>query len=243
MKKEKNTEGRENFNAIIRKYFRREDVFLVPNVLCYLRVLLIIAFIIVYLVPFSLAGNDKANLFIAAALMVVSVYTDFLDGYIARKFDMQSNLGTILDPIADKLCQLAIAVAIAVKLYQFPFIFILLAVYIVKEAWMFISVILLARKNRSYGGAKWYGKVSTFMLYVIMGVLLVAGPFILEAYPVSVDPFHSHMIIDTLSIVAIFFMVLSLVNYTLLFFKLFHGQGNAEVEKETNQDNGGEKHD
>jgi hypothetical protein len=96
---------------------------------------------------------------------------------------------------------------------------------------MMLAVILLARHNRSYGGAKWYGKVATFMTYLVLGALLVAGPFILEAYPVGSGSCEAHLIIDTLCAGAIFFLLIAEINYTVLFFRLMHGAGNAEVSK------------
>ncbi|MFA6829750.1 MAG: CDP-alcohol phosphatidyltransferase family protein [Bacilli bacterium] len=227
--KNKNKGSNDNFKAVLKKYFRKEDLFLLPNVLCYLRIILILAFLIVYFCPLSILGNSLANIYIASYIMAIAVYTDFLDGFIARKFSLKSNIGQILDPIADKLSQFAIALAITIRFYQYPSILLLLIAFVLKEAWMLISVILLARKNRSFGGAKLYGKVATFITYVILGIILIAGPFIINAYQGTEQAYFCHIIFDSLASIAILFLMISMINYSVLFNRLIKGEGSDEV--------------
>ncbi|MEG1527702.1 MAG: CDP-diacylglycerol--glycerol-3-phosphate 3-phosphatidyltransferase [Clostridia bacterium] len=68
-----------------------------PNKLSLLRIALIPVFAVVYLLDFAYAPLVAIGIFIIAAL------TDLLDGHIARKYNMVTNLGKLLDPIADKL--------------------------------------------------------------------------------------------------------------------------------------------
>ena len=69
-----------------------------PNALTVLRIILIPVFIVVYYLPeFSLQHILVTAIFIFAAV------TDWFDGYLARKFNMESNFGAFLDPVADKL--------------------------------------------------------------------------------------------------------------------------------------------
>lgn len=79
----------------------------IPNLLTLLRILLVPVF--VWLVFFCHAPNN-----IAWALLVFTVasVTDFLDGYLARKWQVISNLGKIMDPLADKLLVLAAFIAL-----------------------------------------------------------------------------------------------------------------------------------
>ncbi len=232
----KNPQGHDNFIAILHKYFKKEDIFKVPNILCYMRVIFIAAFLCLYLIPIQIAGNEKAGIYLACGIMATAVYTDFLDGFIARKFDQSSEMGKILDPIADKLTQFSIALAIAIRFHEFPCVLILLSLILLKEGWMFVAVIILARHNRSFDGAKWYGKLSTFLIYVILGVILVCGPFVIEAFPLNQDPVYAHLIIDGLSIFAILCEVFAFVNYMILYRKLLKGQGKDEIEKEMKSD-------
>ena len=56
------------------------------------------------------------------------------------------------------------------------------AVLVVKELGLMMADIVLAQHNKTFGGAKWYGKVATFIFYVILGALLIGWPFALDAY-------------------------------------------------------------
>lgn len=222
---------KDTFVAVVKKYFRKDEVFLVPNLLCYLRVILIVIFLCLYLIPFEIAGNPLANIYLAASVMVFAAYTDFLDGLIARKFNQVSQLGKIIDPIADKLLQLAVAIALCYELRNFPIIYIMLGIYVIKEAIMFVQNIILAQHNKSFGSAHWYGKVATFVFYVILGVLLVASPFILLSYG-ETSPVTS-IIINTLCSVVIAVLVFASIMYNILFAKkLKYGPDEVDIDKE-----------
>ena len=99
--------------------------------------------------------------------------TDFLDGQIARRCNMITDLGKIIDPAADKLMQLAMLVTLAINI---PYMCILAVYLIVKEVVMaLMGLVVMKRANRRLDGAKWYGKVCTAVLYVCM-LALVAFP-------------------------------------------------------------------
>lgn len=233
----KDPQSKANFTATFKKYFdNKKDIFLLPNILCYLRVIFIITFLCLYLIPITIVGNDKAGIYLATAFMACAVYTDFLDGFIARKFNMTSNLGAALDPVADKLTQFAIALAIAIKFYEYPAILVLLALIVVKETWMFIVTFKLAEHNRTFGGAKWYGKVSSFLVYVILGVALICGPFVVIAYPIETHPVISHVIMDGLASLAVFLEAFAFINYIILYKRLMKGEGKDEVVIENKEE-------
>ena len=69
----------------------------VPNTLSVIRIVLIPVFVVLYFLPFAFAP------YLAFAVFVLASFTDFLDGYIARKYNLITDLGKLLDPIADKL--------------------------------------------------------------------------------------------------------------------------------------------
>jgi len=75
----------------------KNDILLIPNILTYTRILSILFIVMCFIHP---TENSKL---IAFFLFAYASITDFLDGYIARKFSKESVLGKILDPIADKL--------------------------------------------------------------------------------------------------------------------------------------------
>ena len=68
-----------------------------PNLFTFLRILLIPVFVISFYLPFSWASSVTAGIFAVAS------FTDWLDGYLARKLKMMSSFGAFLDPVADKL--------------------------------------------------------------------------------------------------------------------------------------------
>ncbi|MBQ2986038.1 MAG: CDP-diacylglycerol--glycerol-3-phosphate 3-phosphatidyltransferase [Tyzzerella sp.] len=71
-----------------------------PNKLTVLRVIMVPFFVAFMLIP-SLGG--VANKYIALALFCIASFTDFLDGYLARKNNLVTNFGKFMDPLADKL--------------------------------------------------------------------------------------------------------------------------------------------
>ena len=68
-----------------------------PNKLSTLRICMVPLFIVAYFLPFYWGS------LVAIAIFILAAFTDFLDGYIARKYNMVSDLGKLLDPIADKI--------------------------------------------------------------------------------------------------------------------------------------------
>ena len=228
MNEKKNSgEKKKNFIAVLKKYFRKEDLFLLPNMLCYLRILLIPAILCCYLLPITIGNCDKAGIYLSVGELMIAAYSDFLDGYIARTYDMKSNLGKVLDPIADKLLQFAIGLAILIKLHSYPSVYLLFGVFIGKELTLVFEDIFLAQHNRSYGQARWYGKVSTFIFYLVAAVLLLGGPFFLD----SLSQHQCHFVIDSLCTTSAAFLLLAWILYLILYFKLIR-KGENEVSAE-----------
>ena len=142
--------------------FRRGKVFTIPNVLSFFRVLL------VPLIVWSYLGRGDHTL--AMILLAVSALTDILDGQIARKFNMISDLGKALDPFADKLTQVGIVLCLA---FHYPLMWFLLGLCVIRESCMAILGYITIRKTGVVPGARWYGKVSTVVLYGTALSLLV----------------------------------------------------------------------
>lgn len=82
---------------------QKREIFSIPNVLGYIRILLIPLFVWRYL-----TAQSGADYYTAAGIVLLSGLTDLFDGLIARRFHMITELGKVLDPIADKLTQAAI---------------------------------------------------------------------------------------------------------------------------------------
>lgn len=83
-----------------------KELFTIPNLITYFRILCVPIFIVFM----ALAGVKNKSLFLYLGLgtFVIAAGSDLIDGYIARKFKMQSGIGMAIDPLADKLMQVAI---------------------------------------------------------------------------------------------------------------------------------------
>ena len=107
---------------------------------------------------------------VSTLVLVLSGVTDMVDGYIARHFNMISNFGKALDPIADKLTQLAILICLGLR---FPWMFLLAAFLAIKELTTGIIALIVVKKTRVVKGSDWHGKVSTLLLYTMMGLHVI----------------------------------------------------------------------
>ena len=76
---------------------KKSDLWTIPNLMGYFRILLIPVFVFFYL-----RSDTVRDSYIAAAIIGLSGFTDLSDGMIARRFNMVTELGKLLDPVADK---------------------------------------------------------------------------------------------------------------------------------------------
>ena len=140
----------------------------IPNILSIFRILLAPCFVYSYFIQHE---SDIAVM--PAAIVLGAGITDFLDGYVARKFDMETKLGKILDPLADKLTQITVVGCLAVTYFEFK---ILLAIYLVKELSMLIGGLWFIRKFNVVKVSRWFGKVATIEFYIaVLLVILFPG--------------------------------------------------------------------
>lgn len=128
----------------------------IPNLLSYFRLLLIPVFVILYV-------QEK----FAAALITLAAsgLSDVLDGRIARRYNMVTDLGKILDPVADKLTQCTMIICTAAR---YPAMWLLLGVHVVKELVMLWMGVRVLRKTDTVNSAIWCGKLCTGVIYAVM---------------------------------------------------------------------------
>lgn len=141
--------------------FRKGQVFTLPNLLSLLRLLMIPLIVMLYR-----SGKFAA----AAGMVVISGLTDVADGIIAREFGLVSDLGKILDPVADKLTQAALIFCLISRYDRMRWLLVLFAV---KEIVMVISGIAVIRKKDMVNSAQWFGKLATFVIYAVMFLLFL----------------------------------------------------------------------
>lgn len=150
----------------------KKELFSVPNILTYFRILLIPVFIVFYLKSLNSAHSSYFHI-ASIMVLVASGITDVLDGRIARKYDQITELGKLLDPVADKLSQCAILVCL---ILQYPLFILVLSIFVIKEVTMAVLALLFYKKGRKLNGAHWYGKIATSSFYLITIFLLFVPP-------------------------------------------------------------------
>lgn len=136
----------------------------IPNILTVLRFLLI---------PIILKSIFAGNYLLAFVFFTLSGITDVLDGFIARKFNLISNFGKLIDPLADKLTQISVLAA----LVTFNLIPVwILVIVIFKELIMVLGASFLYGKDVVVY-SKWYGKLATVLFYLAIVISLITSQF------------------------------------------------------------------
>ena len=132
----------------------------IPNILSMCRLLLI---------PTITYSVYEGNYLVALIVFTISSITDIVDGFIARKFNYVTNLGKLLDPLADKLTQISVIASLVIKNIIKSWI---LYILIVKELLLIIGSAVLYKK-KTVVHSKWYGKLATVLLYLAIVCSLV----------------------------------------------------------------------
>ncbi len=172
----------------------------IPNLLSLFRLCLIPVFMWLYCV--------EKNYLWTGIVLIISGLTDTVDGIIARKFNMISDLGKVLDPIADKVTQAAMLFCL---LTRFPLMIAPLALMVVKEFFMGVTGLMVIQKTGKVFGADWHGKVNTWLLYAMM---------ILHVFWYNIPDIVSKVLIG----ICVVMMLISLVLY---------GRHNLKALRET----------
>ena len=141
---------------------QKDKIITIPNILTMFRIVLI---------PFIVwAYCYKDSWVLTTELLVLSGVTDLADGFIARRFNMISNFGKAIDPVADKLTQFVTLICLVTK---FPMMLCPCLMLTAKEIISGITAMMAIRKTGKVEGADWHGKVSTCLLYFMMIVHVV----------------------------------------------------------------------
>lgn len=187
------------------------EYFSIPNLMGYFRIILAIVYIALFY-----RALDGTAYWPVIAVIVVSGITDFFDGKIARRFNMVTEWGKILDPIADKITLGAIILSLA---FKYKIVVVMVVFYVIKEGFMAVAGLYSIKKGHKVEGAKWYGKVCTFGTYVIL-ILLLLFP----QMPVTA--------VNVLILVDMIIMTFTLVNYILYYGRMFKKDGKLQSEAE-----------
>ena len=142
----------------------KKEIFTIPNLLSFFRLILIPVYMIIYL-----KAKEPSGYIIAGTILAVSCLTDMVDGKIARKFNMITTFGKFLDPLADKLTQFSLLLCLAIRYRVLWAVFML---FILKELFQLFAGILTAKHGYILKGALFSGKVCTTILFTSLVILV-----------------------------------------------------------------------
>lgn len=143
----------------------------------------------------------------AVGVIALSALTDILDGWVARRFHMVTNVGKILDPVADKLTQGAMILCLLTRYKQ---MWGVVALFATKEGIMLYMGYLSMRYAGKVNSAKWYGKACTVVLE-----LSIAALILLPDLPVKV--------VDVVLLACMAAMLVSLTLYIHFYLTVLRG--------------------
>lgn len=174
----------------------KKDVFTIPNMLSLFRLVLIPVYVSIYL-----NATKTQDYFIAGTILAVSCLTDMIDGQIARRFNLISNLGKILDPIADKFTQLALVICLSIR---YPVLYHVLVVFLIKEFFQLIVAFIKFRQGKVLPGAIPAGKVCTTVLFSSLTLMVLI-------------PDLNQQIVNAVTVVDFLFLSYAFIRYIFAF--------------------------
>lgn len=187
----------------------------IPNLLSLIRIILIPVFGVLFY---------RGEMLWAVIILVLSGLTDLFDGKIARKFNQVSELGKVLDPVADKLTQMTIAIILFLTFQKsenstmiwFKWVFLF---FVAKELLMVVVGAVMIAVGLKPSAAEIYGKVATFAYYFVMGLVITFGPEVGALRNVFTLPDNIMMVLVIISAILTFVALLSYIPNTLKQFK------------------------
>lgn len=183
----------------------------IPNILTIIRFIFI---------PFIVTALGINNYLLALILFTLSSITDILDGVIARKYNVISDFGKLMDPLADKCTQLSVLLTLTIK-GIIPFWIIV--VLILKESIMIAGASFLYGKKLVVS-SKWYGKLTTVLIYIAVVASCLVNQF---------NWYHFDIYLYGL---AVFFAVFSLFMYFNYFWKRGYLPKKEELKHKSGND-------
>jgi cardiolipin synthase len=178
----------------------KKEILTIPNLLSLFRLVLIPVYVVIYL-----KATEPVHYYIAGGILAVSCLTDMIDGKIARHFNMISNVGKLLDPVADKLTQFTLAICLAVR---YPVLWVMVLLIFVKENFQLIAMIIAYRKGQVLKGALLSGKICTTILFVSL-IIMVLTP----------ATYLTDKVIRAITIVDVAFLLIAFADYARTYFK------------------------
>ena len=176
----------------------KKEILTIPNLLSLFRLLLIPVYMLIYL-----NASSPVHYSIAGAILAVSCLTDLIDGKIARRFNMISTVGKILDPLADKITQFTLIMCLAIK---YEVLWLIVILFVTKESFQLIAGIITLRQGKMLQGALFSGKLCTVILFLSLIVLVLFPDIISSA-------------VTVIAVIDIIFMLIAFVDYLIIYCK------------------------
>lgn len=185
----------------------------VPNMISLFRICLVPVFVVAYF------GDQNHMKIYAALVYALAAVSDFLDGYIARKYKVDSNLGKVLDPLGDKMITVAAMTCITIDgLIEFWAV----SVLVVKEILMGIGGLVLHKvAHAEIPSSNILGKASTVVFFLVCATLMLLGDII------------PHGAVIALISLAIAVTFLALVSYVFKYSSVMKSREKKAKNKET----------
>lgn len=178
-----------------------KKVITIPNVISIIRIILIPFIAVMYF-----NTNIENNYVYTLILLIVSGLSDIVDGFIARHFNLVSDIGKVLDPVADKLTQAVVLFCLSI---QNQYIIPMFCVLFIKELLTLFAATYLLKNGTKPISAKWWGKLSTVTIYTTIFYSIAADYF----------TFLPKLVLYILMVASIVCMLISMIGYMNLFLK------------------------
>ena len=157
--------------------YGKKEIYTSSNLLSFLRLLMAIPF---WILISNL--NEPGMRYVVASLAIIAAVTDILDGYLARKFNQVTELGKIIDPLADKV----VIGAIVIKLYligEIPdyYFYLILG----RDILIFLGGIFVTRKIGHVLPSNMLGKITVFIISIVVLLIFInvnRSLFVFEAF-------------------------------------------------------------
>ena len=175
----------------------KNEVLTIPNLLSLFRLALIPVYMTIYL-----NATEPSHHYLAGGILAASCLTDMIDGKIARKFNMITTLGKLLDPLADKATQFTLIICLAAN---YPILWYLVVLFVLKETFQLVAMMVNFHKGKMLDGALISGKICTTVLFLSLIVMVLF-------------PGLSEKTTDLIAAVDAVFMCIALGDYALAYF-------------------------
>ena len=180
----------------------------IPNCITVFRVFLVFVF------AFLFSSDMENKSFYCVVTYALAGASDVLDGFLARKFNLVSNFGKLMDPLADKLMQITVAICISTIEHSLIWVPIFL---ILKEFAMILGAAKLLKKDNIVVQANIFGKLASVIYFLVFLVLLIFG---------NINPMLKQVLCISFVLVSIF----AFVNYINSYMEMHKKQRSSEAE-------------